>query len=87
MLDSEIKSELKIKTEYKFIRFKWVEDKPKTSVWLCLNNNSDSGLGVVRWETRWRQYCYFPLGTTLYSAGCLNDIADFINQLKAERKK
>ena len=70
---------------YEFINF---EQKPqsesrKTSVWSCKNNKSGAELGEVRWYAPWRQYCFMPSGPTVYSAGCLADIQDFIEQLKA----
>ena len=42
-------------------------------------------LGIVKWYGPWRRYCYFPHGIEIYSAGCLADIQDFINQLMKER--
>lgn len=42
----------------------------------------DNVLGVVRWFGRWRQYAFFPKSDTLYSRGCLRDIADFVESLR-----
>ena len=40
-------------------------------------------IGVIRWYPQWRQYCFFPTEGTVYSKGCLKDIANFIeNQMK-----
>lgn len=68
-------------TEYKFIHFIKIEDKPKTSVWSCLNNRSNEELGIVKWYPSWRQYCYFSTVEAVYSVGCLKNIDHFINQL------
>jgi len=65
-------------TEYKYIHFQFIEKNPKTEVWYCRNKKSDALLGVVRWYGSWRQYCFFPVSGTVYSSGCLEDIADFI---------
>ena len=71
-----------MKTEYKYIHFVKIVDKPKTSVWSCRNNATRGVLGEVRWYPGWRQYCYFPTTQAVYSAGCLADIQDFIIALK-----
>lgn len=68
--------------KYQYIHFVKVADKPKTSVWSCRNNRSQAELGEVRWYAPWRRYCYFPTNKAVYSLGCMNDIIDFIGQLK-----
>ena len=70
-----------MKTLYKYISFKLIEQKPKTQVYLCLNNKSQGELGLIKWYPSWRQYCYFPTVQAVYSSGCLNDIDDFLMQL------
>lgn len=76
---------MELKTRYQFIHFVKIEQKPKTSVWHCRNNRSGNELGIVKWYGPWRQYCYFPTTPAVYSAGCLNDIQEFIKQLEAQR--
>jgi len=73
--------------QYKYINFRLIETKPKTTVWSCRNNNSEIELGVIKWHPSWRQYCYFPTVQAVYSKGCLIDISDFIDKLMNERKK
>ncbi len=69
--------------KYKYLIFeKAAQQSPKTSVWECKNAKSGTVLGIVKWYGPWRQYCYFPTVQAVYSAGCLNDMADFINQLE-----
>lgn len=70
-----------MKTEYEFINFVKVEDKPKTSVWICSNTRSAKPLGFVKWYAAWRRYCYFPSCPAAYSPGCLCDIREFLAQL------
>jgi len=76
-------------SEYKYIRF--VEPEPKqprkTSIWSCLNKKSNTELGTVRWYAPWRQYCFFNRVQAVYSAGCLDDISDFIKRAMEERKE
>lgn len=71
-----------MKTNYQYISFLFVEQKPKTQVWRCVNNSSQNELGIIKYYPAWRQYCYFPTIQAVYSTGCLNDINDFIKQLK-----
>ncbi len=63
---------------YKYIKFVKTKEKPKTSVWSCRNIKSEAELGVVKWHQAWRRYCYFPAIQAVYSAGCLTDIKNFI---------
>ena len=71
-----------MKTNFEYIYFEMIEEKPKTKVWSCKNNRSETELGVVKWYPAWRQYCYFPTVQAVYSKGCLNDIENFIKQLR-----
>lgn len=70
-----------MKTQYRYIKFQLTERKAKTAVYSCCNNNSGHELGIIKWYPGWRQYCYFPTAQAVYSTGCLEDIAKFINQL------
>lgn len=74
-----------MKTRYKYIHFVEIPTSRKTSVWSCYNNRSGDELGQVRWYSRWRQYCYFPVAQAVYNVGCLNDIVHFITQLADQR--
>ena len=74
-----------MKTQYKFIYFIKVEDKPKTSVWDCISDSD--WLGQVKWYAPWRQYCFYPVPETIFNVGCFKDINDFIGQLEEERKR
>ncbi len=79
---NKIMVEIDVKTEYKFISFKMTDKKLRTTTWLCTNNRAGSELRIIKWYGVWRQYCYFPTVQAVYSKGCLEDIADFIKQLK-----
>lgn len=76
-----------MRTEYKYIHFEILEEKPKTKVWACLNNRTGNELGIVKYYPAWRQYCYYPASLTVFNSGCLIDITNFIDQLNEERKK
>jgi len=73
-----------MKTEYKYIYFIWLKNKPKTSVWHCRNQGSNDLLGEVKWYGPWRQYCFFPEMATVFNNTCLDDVNHFMSQLKRQ---
>jgi len=77
-----------MKLIYEYIEFNLVQQKEKTSVYAVRNTKSQAILGFVAWHCAWRQYCFGPIiaEQTIFSAGCLGDIKDFIGQLTKERK-
>jgi hypothetical protein len=72
--------------KYKYISFEEFVTDRKTKTFFCRNNKSNSILGVVKWHGPWRQYCFFPTASTIFSKGCLADIQNFIVQITSERK-
>ena len=76
-------------TKFEFIHFVQRPTKSPaavTTAWACLNNRTNDQLGTIAWYGPWRQYCYWPIGTEVYSKGCLSDIEAFIGQLMDDRK-
>lgn len=69
-----------MRTLYKFIHFEIKGESSKTPVFSCRTNQGDDEIGEVRWYPVWRQYVFFPMSRSVYSAGCLRDIAGFIEQ-------
>ena len=74
-----------VRTKYQYISFELVDKKPKTGVWACRNIHHGEVLGIIKWHPGWRQYCYFPSIQGVYSRGCLDDIGDFIEQLRPKK--
>ncbi|MFW9872927.1 MAG: hypothetical protein ACFFG0_07485 [Candidatus Thorarchaeota archaeon] len=70
-----------------YIKFKIIENKPKTKVWGIYNKNNGIKIGEIRWYGSWRQYCFFPEEGTLFDKTCLTDIINFINKQMELRKK
>lgn len=70
-----------MKTEYQYLKFIKLDYNGKTTKWSCQNKHHGEELGIIKWHPSWRQYCYFPMIQAVYSAGCLDDIADFIRNL------
>lgn len=72
-----------METRYKYLIFVERENpKGKTKIFECRNISTQTVLGIIKWYGAWRQYCYFPEVQAVYSAGCLDDISDFIKHLK-----
>ena len=49
-------------------------------------DRSGGFLGVVAWYTKWRQYCFEPNTQTVFSMGCMLDLADFVRRVNKEHK-
>ena len=77
-----------MKTKYKFIYFKQVENPGrKTQRWECYNSNSEHCVGEVVWYSPWRRYWFYVAEGTGVDMRCCLDIADFLKQLMDARKK
>lgn len=52
-------------------------------------NSSDinESLGLIKWYSPWRRYCFHPANQTIFDSKCLSNINDFISSLMNERKK
>jgi hypothetical protein len=59
----------------------------KTGIHLVQNNNSGDTLGVVSWHGPWHQYVFAPSHATIFSAGCLKDIDQFLEETSVEQRK
>jgi hypothetical protein len=73
------------KTEYKHIEFhehSLVRDEKDVTVWICINPKHGVTLGWVEYYEDWKQNVFSAMDDTMiFSASCLEDIADFIKQL------
>ena len=70
----------------KYLEFYHVSNKPKTKVWEIVSIRGIH-LGTIQWYSRWRQYCFFPQGGTVYNRTCMNEISEFIDTQMEARKK
>lgn len=75
--------------ESKYLRFE-ILLKPSmrkvTNSWHVTNKNSSFVLGTVKWYSRWRQYCFFPVNNTVLNPDCLRVIAEFCQHRTIEHK-
>jgi len=51
----------------------------KTGRYEVRNKHSGDLLALISWYGPWRQYVCYPQADTIYSAGCLRDIADSLD--------
>jgi hypothetical protein len=73
--------------ETQYLRFIEFEKKEKTRVIAVMNKYHEEVIGIIKWFSRWRQYCFFPVNETVWNINCLNDVNSVINMLADERKK
>lgn len=69
-----------------YIEFIEIPTQTSTKVWQVRSKSQQSSLGLVKWWGHWWQYCFFPERESLYSAGCLRDIAGFCEQESKKKK-
>lgn len=63
-----------------------VSPKAKTSMFRVDNKRGGYEIAYIRFYPQWRQYVLEPLHDTVYSTGCLRDIASFMEELNRERR-
>lgn len=61
-----------------YLRFEEVPTSDQESRRWKVGTKRGTYLGHIRWFAPWRQYVFYPSIDTLYSVGCLRDIAKFI---------
>ena len=65
------------------------EDRPenkKTDTIIVSNIHHNLTIGYIKWYSKWRQYCFFPYGDTIWNIDCLEEINNLIKDLMNERK-
>lgn len=70
-----------------YLRFEEVSTKTRTRFFRVISLHRGNNLGAVYWHPQWRQYCFFPGIDTVWSAGCMREIEEFIESLMNERRK
>lgn len=68
----------------KFLKFNLVSVNADTKrkAYDVLNKKGGYPLGFIEWYSTWRQYCFNPEADTVFSLECLQDICDFIKEIK-----
>lgn len=72
--------------ESKYIRFELVETPGrKTEVYNIMSKSTGCPLGQIKWHSPWRQYCFYPIGDTIWNDGCMSDVINFTTRLMIKR--
>lgn len=58
----------------------------KTHVFQLINRKSGFVLGEIKWHGKWRNYCFFPSGNSIWSKGCLECVQEFLRDLREDRE-
>lgn len=70
------------------IAYDQTSDGRKTKIFDIVNAKDESiHLGQIRYNPKWRAYCFYPEINTVFDAKCLSKITSFIVQLSEERKR
>ena len=77
-----------IMRENMWLEFKEIKPKPKTKVIEVWSKCSNCILGIIKWDTGWRHYLFFPTleFKTKHSDRCMLQIGFFIMNLNKEQK-
>jgi len=73
-----------MKTQFRFIEF--VSHSAFPEVWVCRNKRDKGILGGVEWYPQWKQFTFSASESSVFSADCLRDIADFLDQTKKAKE-
>jgi hypothetical protein len=57
-----------------------------TTTWWVRAKRDRAVLGEIHWHGAWRQYVVAPMESTIFSAGCLDDIAAFCRAVHQVRR-
>lgn len=63
------------------------ESRPKATRYWVVNRRSGDLLGCVEWYAPWRQFCWHPTATTVWSDDCLADIRDCLAKVQEEHER
>lgn len=77
---------MKVIKETQYLSFVEAPTKGKTKVIAIVNRHHEEIIGEIRWFGRWRQYCFFPRGETVWNTTCMDDVNSVIKQLREERE-
>lgn len=66
----------------KYITFKEMDILHKKMSYRVINNRAQETIGTIEYYPSWRQYCFFPFSGSVWNDGCLEEIIEFIGELK-----
>lgn len=69
--------------ESKYLTFEIIDKKLKTNVYAVYGMEE---IGVIKWYSKWRKYCFFPCDDMVFDTQCMGDITRFINNIMEAHK-
>lgn len=57
----------------------------KTKKFFVFSKLSHAYLGIIKWYSPWRRYCFFPDTDTLYDRFCMVEISQALHDLMQQR--
>ena len=70
-----------------YIVFKLITQKLKTKVWEVIAKSSKTKMGVIKWSSYYRKYCFFPEANIVFGEKYLLGIGTFVGNLNKMRIK
>ena len=67
-----------------YLHFNLVGDTGNTKKFHVHNNQNGEQIGAISFYPMWRKYVFKPLPDTFYDAGCLKEIATFLEDQQTE---
>lgn len=73
-----------VETKYLRLEQRFVDrgNGSKKEIWAVRNKASNLLLGSIELYDGWKDFCFFPQGETVFSAGCLKSIVEHLNKLR-----
>ena len=62
-------------------------DGRKTNIYEVTSKDGGYLLGTIRWYSRWRKYCFYPVEGTIYEETCLREISQFLEDQTAIQRE
>jgi hypothetical protein len=83
-----VRKEKMINKKYKWITIKeeGFSASGKTKIFSVVNNeHTDYWIGLIKWNSGYRKYAFYPSTESYYEEDCLKDIAEFLEKLKGKK--
>lgn len=70
----------------KYLKFVELEKTGLTRRVAVESKHTNIQLGIIKWWSHWRRYCFFPEPNTLWSAECMSQIQNQLSSMMKEHK-
>lgn len=59
-----------------------IKDRKTPIYKLFSREDRNINLGEIKWNCRWRKYCFYSIDDIVFDEKCLMEIVNFLNKLK-----